>query len=198
MQMEDDVDALDGVDIHGDVDMARDGDKEEEADEKKEDQEEEVVAKNEEEDKGENNGKEPRTIGWGEMVNTSADYVDTMREDQPIVLSEQCQEMREHIPWPQPPPPAPRIQTSDPRPRPGPPETHSLSSLEHLGLLTPQKPRQAVLTQSEAAAARNNLDVDVDQQLQIESAGGDSLPDIPLPNVAVREVTLPESCPDGS
>jgi len=44
-----------------------------------------------------------------------------------------------------------------------------------------------VPTLREAEAARNTLDVDVDvdvdQQLQIESAGGDSLPVVPLPNV---------------
>jgi len=187
MRMEDDVDAPDGVDLDGDVDMERDGDDEEEEDEKKEDEEEEEV------DEDEDDGKEPRTIGQGEMVNTSADDVDTMVDDQPIVLPEQCQEMREHTPRPQPPAPAPRPQTPDPRPRPRTPETHPLSGLEHLGLVTPQKPRPAVPTQREAEAAGNTSDVDVDQQLLIESAGGDSLPDVPLP-----DVPLPEARPDGS
>jgi hypothetical protein len=36
------------------------------------------------------------------------------------------------------------------------------------------------------------VDVDVDQQLLIESAGGDSLPDVPLP-----DVTPPDARPDG-
>jgi hypothetical protein len=187
MRMEDDVDAPDGVDLDGDVDMERDGDDEEEEDEKKEDEEEEEV------DEDEDDGKEPRTIGQGEMVNTSADDVDTMVDDQPIVLPEQCQEMREHTPRPQPPAPAPRPQTPDPGPRPRTPETHPLSGLEHLGLVTPQKPRPAVPTQREAEAAGNTSDVDVDQQLLIESAGGDSLPDVPLP-----DVPLPEARPDGS
>jgi hypothetical protein len=185
MRMEDDVDAPDGVDLDGDVDMERDGDDEEEEDEKKEDEEEEEV------DEDEDDGKEPRTIGQGEMVNTSADDVDTMVDDQPIVLPEQGQEMRE--PRPQPPAPAPRPQTPEPRPRPRTPETHPLSGLEHLGLVTPQKPRPAVPTQREAEAAGNTSDVDVDQQLLIESAGGDSLPDVPLP-----DVPLPEARPDGS
>ena len=63
--------------------------------------------------------------------------------------------------------------------------------------MTPQKPRPAVPTQREAEAAGNtsdvDVDVDVDQQLLIESAGGDSLPDVPLP-----DVPLPEARPDGS
>jgi hypothetical protein len=187
MRMEDDVDAPDGVDLDGDVDMERDGDDEEEEDEKKEDEEEEEV------DEDEDDGKEPRTIGQGEMVNTSADDVDTMVDDQPIVLPEQCQEMREHTPRPQPPAPAPRPQTPEPPPRPRTPETHTLSGLEFLGLVTPQKPRPAAPTLREAEAAGNTSDVDVDQQLLIESAGGDSLPDVPLP-----DVPLPEARPDGS
>jgi len=193
MRMEDDVDAPDGVNLDGDVDMERDGDDVEEEDEKKEDEEEEVVDEDEEEDKDEDDGKEPRTIGQGEMVNTSADDVDTMVEDQPIVLPEQCQEMSEHTPRPQRPAPAPRPQTPDPRPRPRTPETHPVSGLEHLGLVTPQKPCPAVPTQREAEAPGNTSDVDVDQQPLIESAGGDSLPNVPLP-----DVPLPEARPDGS
>jgi len=76
-------------------------------------------------------------IGQGEMVNISADDVDTMVDDQPIVLPEQGQEMHEHTPRPQPPAPAPRPQTADARPRPRTPDTHPLSGLEHLGLLKP-------------------------------------------------------------
>ena len=142
------------------------------------------------------------------MVNTSADEVDTMVDDQPIVLPEQCQEMRQHTPLPQPPEPAPRPQTPDPRPRPRTPETHPLSGLEHLGLVTPQIPRPAVPTQREAEAAGNTSDVDVNQQLLIESASGDSLsdvplpdvplPDVPLPDVPLPDVPLPEVRPDGS
>jgi hypothetical protein len=193
MRMEDDVDARDGVELDGDVDMERDSDDEEEEDEKKEDEEEEEVDEDEEEDKDEDDGKEPRIISQGEMVNTSGDDVDTMVDDPQIVLPAQCQEILEHTPRPQPPVPAPWPQTPDPRPRPRTPETHPLSGLEHLGHMTPQKPRPAVPTQREPEAAGNTSDVDVDQQLLIESAGGDSLPDVPLSNVP-----LAEARPDGS
>jgi hypothetical protein len=149
-----------------------------------------VVDEDEEED--EDNGKEPRTIGQGEMVNTSADDVDTMVDDEPTVLPEQGQEMREHTPRPQPPAPAPRPQTPEPPPRPRTPETHTLSGLEFLGLVTPQKPRPAAPTLREAEAAGNTSDVDVEQQLLGESAGGDSLPDVPLPDVPLPDVPLPD------
>jgi hypothetical protein len=119
------------------VDMERAGDDEEEEDETKEDEEEEEVDEDEEEDKDEDDGKELQTIAQGEIVNTSADDVDTMVDDQRIVLPEQFPEMREHTPRPQCPAPAPRPQTPDPRPRPRTPETHPLSGLEHLGLVTP-------------------------------------------------------------
>jgi len=193
MCMEDDVDAPDGVDLDGDVDMERDGDDDEQKDEEKED--EEVVEEedeDEEEDQDEDDGKERRTLGQAEMVTKSAEDIDNMVDDQPIVLPEQGQEMREHTPRPQPPAPAPRPQTPEPHPQPRTPETHPLSGLEHLGLVTPQKPRPAVPTLREAGAAGNTLDVDVDvdvdQQPLMESAGGDSLPDVPLP----------EARPDGS
>jgi hypothetical protein len=84
MSMEDDVNAPDGVDLDGDVDMDRDSDDDEEEDEEKEDAEEV-------EDQDEDDGNEPLTLGQGEMVNTSADNVDTMVDDQPIVLPEQGQ-----------------------------------------------------------------------------------------------------------
>jgi hypothetical protein len=58
--------------------------------------------------------------------------------------------------------------------------------------VTLQNPRPAVPTQREAEAAGNTSDVDVDQQLLIESAGGDSLPDFPLPNVPLPDVPLPD------
>ena len=135
----------------------------------------------EQEDKDEDDGKEPRTIGQGEMVNTSADKVQTMVDDQPIMLPEQSQEMREHTPRPQPPAPAPRQQTPDPHPQPRTTETHPVCGMEHVGLVTPQKPCPPVPTQREAEAARNTSDMDVDQQLLNESVGGESLPDVPLP-----------------
>jgi hypothetical protein len=191
--MEDDVDAQDAVDLDRDVDMEMDGVDEEEVYEKKDNEEEEEVDEDEEEDKDEDDGKEPRTIGQGEMVNTSADDVDTLVDDQPIMLPEQCQEVCKHTPRPQPPASAPRTPTPDPHPQPRTPETHPLSRLEHLGLVTLQKPRPAVPTQRDAEAAGNTSDVDVDQQLLIESAGGDTVPNVPLPNVP-----LSEPRPDGS
>jgi len=100
--------------------------------------------------------------------------------------------MREHTPRPQPPAPAPRPQTPEPPPRPRTPETHTLSGLECLGLLTPQKPRPAAPTLQEAEAAGNTSDVDVEQQLFGESVGGDGLPDGPLPDVPVPDVPLPD------
>ena len=138
MHMVDDVDAPDGIDLEGDVDMERDGDDEDEEDEEKEDEkaEEEVdedEEEDEDEDEDEDNGKEPRTIGQGEMVNILADDVDTMVDDQPTVLPEQGQEMWEHTPRPQPPAPAPRPQTPEPRPRPLTPETDTLSLQEFFG-----------------------------------------------------------------
>jgi len=116
------VDAPDGVDLDGDVDMESDGDPDEEedqeeADEEKEDKEEvEEEDEDEEEDKDGDDGKEHRTIAQGEIVNTSADDVDTMVDDQPFVLPEQGQEMRKHTPQLQPPAPSPT--TTNPRASP--------------------------------------------------------------------------------
>jgi hypothetical protein len=91
--------------------------------------------------------------------------------------------------------------------------THTLSGLEFIGLATPQKPRPAEQTLREAEAAGNTSDVNVEQQLLGESGGGDSLPnvclpDIPLPDVSlpdalltdisVPDVLFPEAWPDGS
>jgi hypothetical protein len=90
MCMEDDVNSPDSIASDRDVDMQTDGDDEEGEDEKTEDVEEEEVDENENEDKNEDDGKELQMIGQGEMVNTSADDVDTMVDDQPIVLPEQC------------------------------------------------------------------------------------------------------------
>jgi len=123
MRMEDDVDTADGVDSDGDVDMERDCDDDEEEDDEEEDEEkedeEEVEDEDEDEevDKDEDDGKQPRTIGQGEMVNTSADDGDTIVDDEPTVLPEQGQEMPEHTPRPQPLAPPPRPQTPEPPPR---------------------------------------------------------------------------------
>jgi hypothetical protein len=108
------------------------------------------------------------------------------------VLPEQGQEMREHTPRPQPPVPAPQPETPEPSPRPRTPETHTLSDLEYLELVTPQKPRPAAPTVREAEAAGNTSDVDVEQQLLGESAGGDSLSDVPLPDVPLPDVPVPD------
>ena len=77
--MEDDIDAPDSIDLDGDVHMERDGDDKEEEDEEEEDEEEE--------DENGDDGKEPRMIGQGAMVIPSADDVDTMVDNQPIVLT---------------------------------------------------------------------------------------------------------------
>jgi hypothetical protein len=71
-----------------------------------------------------------------------------------------------------------------------------------------QKPRPAAPTLREAEAAGNTSDVNVELQLLGESAGGDSLPDVPLtdvplpdvplPYVPLPDVPLPEERPDGS
>jgi len=161
MDMEDDVDAPDSVDLNGDVDMERDGDDEDEEDEQEEDEhEEEDTAK--EEDKDEDDGKEPRTIGQGEMVNTSADDLDTTVENQPIVLPEQGQEMRKQTPRPDAPVPAPRPPTPEPCPRPQTPENYPHTGLEDLGLVMLHKRRPAVASLRGAEAAGDTSDVDVD------------------------------------
>jgi hypothetical protein len=72
MRMEDDVDTPEGIDLHSVVHMESDSDDKEEED-------------MEEEDENDDDGKEPWTIGQGEMVNSSADDVDTIVDDQPIL-----------------------------------------------------------------------------------------------------------------
>ena len=144
--------------------MERDSDDDDKEDEEKEDEVEAVEEdEDEEEDQDEDDGKEPWTLGQGEMVKTSADDVDTMVDNQPIVQPEQGQEMCEHTPQPQPPAPCPWPQTSEPRQRPQTPGTHPLSVLEHLGIVTLQKPRTALRTLREAEAAGNTSHVDVDE-----------------------------------
>jgi hypothetical protein len=71
----------------------------------------------EEEDKDGDDGNEQRTIGRGEMVNTSPDDADAMVDDRPIVLPAQVQEMRKHTPRQQPLAPTPRQQTPEPHPQ---------------------------------------------------------------------------------
>jgi hypothetical protein len=175
------------------------------------------VDEDEEEDEDEDNGKEPRTIGLGEMVNISADNADTMVDDQPTVPPGHGQEMRQHTPRHQLPAPAPGPHTPEPRPRPQTPETYPLSGPEFLRLVTSQKSRPAAPTLRQTEAAGNISDVDVEQQLLSESAGSNSLlnvhlpdvplpdvplPDVPLPHVPLPDVPLPdlplrEACPEG-
>jgi len=199
MHMEDDADAPDEVDLDGNMDMERDTDnEEEEAEEKEGDEEQQDEDENEDEheDEDEEDGKEPQTIGHREMVNTSADNVDTMVGAQPTVLLEQSQEMREQTPCPQHLAPAPRPQTPEVCWWPWTPVTHPPSGLEFLRRVMPHKPCPAAPTRRGAEAAGDTSDVDVDQQLLGESAGGDSLPIFPLPHVALPNVPFPETCAD--
>jgi hypothetical protein len=85
MRVQDEQNAPDGIDFDGNVDMEREFDDEVEEDELEEDEEAE--------DEDEEDAKEPLTIGQGELVNASADDVDTMVDDQPTVLLEQGQVM---------------------------------------------------------------------------------------------------------
>jgi hypothetical protein len=147
INVEDDVDAPDSVDLDGHVVIELDCDDNEQEDQENADLEE--VAEedvNEEEDQDEDDGKEPRRNGQGDMVNTSADDFDAVVDDQPIMLPEQCQDMSEHTPRPQPPAAATLPDTLAPCPRPPCTETDPLSRLEHLELVTPQKPRPGVPT----------------------------------------------------
>jgi len=101
--------------------------------------------------------------------------------------------MREDTPQPQPPAPVPRQQTQQPHPWPQTLETHLLGGLEFLGLVTPQKPHPVVPTLREPEAAGNTSDVDLHQEQLSELAGGDSLPDLIVP-----DVRLPGARLDGS
>ena len=85
-------DAPDSIDLDSNADMERDGDDKEEEDEEKEDKEDEDKDEEDEEevkdeDNDDDDGKEPQTICQGEMVNTLANYVETMVDDQPIMLT---------------------------------------------------------------------------------------------------------------
>jgi hypothetical protein len=119
MRMGDGVNAPNGVYLNCNVDLERDCDDEEQEDEEEEDDmEEKVVDENKEEDKDNNDGKDPGAIGQREMVNTSAEDVDTMGDNHPILQPGQGQEMRKHTPRPQSPVPAPQLETPEYRPWP--------------------------------------------------------------------------------
>jgi hypothetical protein len=187
LRIEDHVDAPDGVDLNGDGDMERDCKDEEDEEEEDDKEEEEVV----DEDEDVDNGKEPRTIGHGEMLNSSADDADTMVDCQPTMLSNQGQEMCKHTPRQQPLAPAPLPHTPEPHPRPQTPKTNTLSGPEFLGLGMLHKLRPAAPTLQEAEAAGNISDVDVQQHLLGKAADGDSLPDVSLPDGPLRDVPRP-------
>jgi hypothetical protein len=92
--IEDNVNSPDSFDIDGDVHIDSDG-----GDDAEEDAEEEDIVEQDEEqvenkDENEDDSKEPRTISQGEMVNTSADDVDTIVDNQLISLPDQSQQMR--------------------------------------------------------------------------------------------------------
>jgi len=216
IRMEDDVCAPNDIDLDSDVDIIWDGkDEVEENDQGEEDEEEE--------DEDEDDGKEARTIGQRDIIYTLADNVDTIVDNQPIVLPEQGQKMHKHTPHPHPPAPAPRPQTLQLHPQQQTPATHLLSGCVYLRLLIRRKPRPAVTTLEEAVAAGSTVHVDVDQELLIESAGGEILSDVPgavllicdvplpditlldvpltdvlLPGVPLSDIPLPEALPDGS
>jgi len=114
-----------------------------------------------------------------------------MVDNEPIVLPEQAQVVREHTPQPQLLVPATWPQTPEPCTQPYTPETHPLSGLEFLVLLIPQKPYPAVPTLREAEVSRNTLGVGMNQQLLSRSAGADSVSNIPLPDVPLPVVPFP-------
>ena len=198
MPMQDDVDAGDGVDIDGDVDIEWDGDDEEEENQEEEGKVDKDEKEEEDEHEHEDDGKKQWTIRQGERVNISGENVSTMEDNQRYLLPQQWPEMRERTPPPQPLAPAPRPRTVEPRPLPRPPETHPLSGMQHMRLVTPSKPRLVVPKLHEAETTQNTSEVDEDQQLLSESAGGDCLPDGPLLDVPLPNIVLPGSALDGS
>ena len=109
------MDSLYGIDLDGNLDMEKDGDDDKDEDDKEEDDENQKKEA-EKEDKNVDDGKKPWIIGQGEMLNLLADNGYTMVDDQPIVLSEQGQEMRKHSPQEQPPAPAQWPQIPEPSP----------------------------------------------------------------------------------
>jgi hypothetical protein len=92
----------------------QDEDEEEDQDDQEEDEEDEEEHEDEKENGDENDGKEPWMIGQGELVNKMVDGVDTMVDDQPIVITEQRQEMLERTSQPHPllPTRSPQIQVT--------------------------------------------------------------------------------------
>ena len=192
--MHNDVDALYGVDLEGNVAMEIDGHNNKSEDEKKAEDQEQKIENNEgeeqEENENEDDAKVPRTSGQRDMVNSAAIHIYTVTDDQPIMVAEQGQEMHTHTPWPQPPASAPRLQTPKPLTQPQSPETDHLSGLQVLWLVMLQKPHPAIPTLHEAEVAGNTTDDDPGHQLLSESAGGNSLLTVLLSNVTLHEVYL--------
>lgn len=108
------------------------------------------------------------------------------------MLLEQSHVIREATPWPQHPAAVPQSQTQEHGRSPRTLETLLLGKLEHLALLTPRNPPSVVPTLREAEHAANISDLDVDQQMFGKSAGADSVPEVPLSDVRVRNPPLPE------
>jgi hypothetical protein len=67
------------------------------------------------------------------------------------------------------------------------PETHPLSRLEYSGFVTLQQAHPVVPCLREAEPPGYTSDVDVAQQLLGESAGDDSLPNVPLSDVPLTD-----------
>jgi len=174
--------------------MERDVDDEEKEDEEEEDEAEDDTddtdeeEEEEEEDEDEDDGKEPRVVSQGEMVNSSADDVDSVVGDQQIVVPEQGQEMREYTPLPQPLTPVQRHQIPKPRPQLRTPETHPLSGLEELKPWRCRNLTRPCQVCKTLFAAGNTSDVTVYQQLLGESVASNNLPNVRIPNVPLLEV----------
>jgi len=107
------------------------------------------------------------------MLITWSDDVDTMVDDEPIVLSEHSQEMCEHTPQPEHPAPPRWLQTLESCAELHTPENYSLSGQDHLGHVMLQKPRPPVPSLLHGDPAGNTSVVHLDQQLLGESTGGD-------------------------
>jgi hypothetical protein len=105
LHFEDDGVAPHSIDLPCDVNMDTNFVTDYEEEKEEEEEQEEDVDK--EKDVNEDDGKEPQTIGQGEMVNSSADAVDTSIDYQPGMIHKQGEEMCVHTPWPDPLLPAP-------------------------------------------------------------------------------------------
>jgi len=132
------------------------------------------------------------------MANTWADNVDTVVDDQQTMPPEKGQEIPERTPPLQLPAPAPCPHTVKPDPQSRKPETHPLGGQELLGLLMAQKHRPVAPPLRDAEAEGNTSDVNMNQHLLSQSAGGDCLPDVLLPDILLADVPHLQACPEGS